>query len=142
MVKQNLPLSLLFSAVGGLCKVLATIVLIIPDDREKRGEHVSTCAKISAVGLNLLLQAATGGLFTVAPMYGPVSLYTPVSISAILLSNMFILWLILRRERFNKEMRVATLSCVLAVIVLPVVGPGAQDNQDVNALLSRPIALA
>jgi len=141
MVKQNLIFCLLFSSLGGLCKILATVVLIIPDDREKSGVPVAIFTKIGAVTLNLILQAMTSAFFTLAPMFGPVSLYTPTSISSILLCNMFILWVVLRREAFTKDMRVATYVCVLAVIVLPVVGPAVQDDQDVGALLFRPLAM-
>jgi len=45
-------------------------------------------------------------------------------------------------ESFSKEMRVGAYVVVLAAILLPVVGPGVQENQDILALLKTTGAIA
>lgn len=141
MAEQNILLCLFFSALGALFAVIADVCLIIPHDEKKRGIVVPKWKKHLAAPMNIFFQTASFVFYTFAPIIGPVSLYRPTAMSAKLFSNFLIIGVIMRRERFGKDAQVATCSISLAAIVLPVVGPRAQDNQDIYALILEPAAL-
>jgi hypothetical protein len=50
---------------------------------------------------------------------------------------MIIFGYILGLESFNKDMKVGTYVVVIGVVLLPVVGPAAQEDQDIAALLGH-----
>lgn len=142
-VEQSVPICLALSAAGGAIEVLATAVLAYQDAQEQEGIKWSRKARYAALGMNLFLQVTSsiiGNLF--ATWFGPVSLVGPVFLSAQLLANMIVFGLLLGLEKFTKDMKVGTYIVVIAVILLPIVGPAAQEGQDVAALLGTWYSLA
>jgi len=132
MAKQSLSLSLLFAVIAGICFTLSTAVTAYPasidrkaaleeendlevflDDAEGGEADVSKDKKVSkkmwvlAYALNIVFM--TFGFFsTVASVtFGPVSLYTPVNLSAEMVSGMIIFGYVLKTEdKPSKETRV------------------------------------
>lgn len=142
-VEQSVPICLALSAAGGAIEVLATAVLAYQDAREKAGHKWKRIARYGALGLNIFLQVTSsmiGNLF--ATWFGPVSLVGPVFLSSQLLANMVVFGILLGLEKFTKDMKIGTWVVVIAVILLPIVGPTAQENQDVGALLEMWYSLA
>lgn len=117
--------------------VLATAVLAYPDAQAKKGNEFGKCAQRVAVLLSLLFQLGIAGTSITATWYGPVSLVVPTSSSAQLLFNMLMFGVVLGLEKFTKDMRVGAYVVALAAILLPVVGPGIQEDQDIQALLMK-----
>jgi hypothetical protein len=136
-VVQSLPICCSLAAMGGILEVGATALTAIPSVREKEGIQMTWTAQFAALAGNITLQAA-GSLFShlIATWYGPVSIVVPFFYSATLLSNMFIFGLLIKQE-FTKNMRVGTYVIVVAVILLPVVGPNVQEDQDVGVLMKH-----
>jgi len=135
-VEQSVPICLVLSAAGGAIEVLATAVLAYQDAQEKEGIKWRRKARYAALVVNIFLQVTSsivGNLF--ATWFGPVSLVGPVFLSSQLLANMVVFGIILGLEMFTKDMRIGTYIVVIAVILLPMVGPAAQEGQDVAALL-------
>ena len=135
-VEQSVPICLGLAAAGGAIEVLATAVLAYQDAQEKEGRKWTRMARYAALTLNILLQlssSAVGHLF--APWFGPVSLVGPVFLSSQLLANMVVFGILLGLEMFTKDMRIGTYIVVIAVILLPIVGPAAQEDQDIASLL-------
>lgn len=132
-VEQSLPLCCSLAALGGVLEVAATAVTAVPAVREKQGIVMKWWVQYLAIAGNVALQAV-GSLFShlIATWFGPVSLVVPFFYSATLLSNMLIFGLL--GERFTKNMRVGTHVIVVAVILLPVVGPNVQKDQDISNL--------
>jgi hypothetical protein len=87
-----------------------------------------------AIAGNVALQSV-GSLIShlIATWFGPVSIVVPFFYSATLLSNMLIFGLL--GEKFTKNMRVGTHVIVVAAILLPLVGPNIQEDQDIGILL-------
>ncbi|KAG7367004.1 hypothetical protein IV203_029674 [Nitzschia inconspicua] len=135
-VEQSIPWCCLFAALGGALEVAATAVTAIPAVREKEGIEVNQWIRWLSVLGNLTL-AGIGSIFghLIATWFGPVSIVIPYFFSSTLLCNMAIVGLL--REPFNKNMRVGTLVIVVAVILLPVVGPTAQEGQIFSNLMSH-----
>ena len=133
-IEQSLPICCSLSAIGGILEVAATAVTAVPAVREKEGIKLTWWGQWLAIAGNVALQAI-GTLLShlIATWFGPVSLVVPFFFSATLLSNMVIFGLL--GEKFTKNMRVGTHVIVVAVILLPVVGPSAQDGQDIQKLL-------
>lgn len=135
-VEQSVPICLALSAAGGAIEVFATAVLAFQDAKRKEGIKWTRKYRIAALFLNLFLQVTSsivGNLF--ATWFGPVSLVGPVFLSSQLLTNLILFGSILGLEMFTKDMRIGTYIVVISVILLPVVGPAAQENQNVTALL-------
>jgi len=135
-VEQSVPICLGLAAAGGAIEVLATAVLAYQDAQEKEGRKWTRTARYAALTLNIVLQLCSstiGNLF--APWFGPVSLVGPVFLSSQLLANMLVFGIILGIEMFTKDMQVGTYVVVIAVILLPIVGPTAQEDQDIATLL-------
>jgi uncharacterized membrane protein len=133
-VQQSLPICIALASIGGILEVAATAVTAIPAVREKQGMKVSQFWRWMAVAANVALQTISGffsALF--ATWYGPVSIVVPFFYSSTLLSNMVIFGLFLGEE-FNKPMQVGTHVIVLAVILLPVVGPTISPEQNFDIL--------
>lgn len=137
MTEQNLAACLILSAIGGMMGVLATAILAYPDAQKVRGNPWSPCAQHMALLLSLLFQVGIAIATIAATWYGPVSIVVPTSSSAQLLFNMGMFGVILGLESFTKSMRVGAYVVVLAAILLPVVGPGVQQDQDIIALLQQ-----
>ena len=135
-VEQSVPICLALSTAGGSIEVLSTAILAYQDAQEKEGAKWSRVARYAAFGANLLMQLSSSVIGNLlAPWFGPVSLVGPVFLSSGLLTNMVVFGVILGLEMFTKDMRVGTYIVVIAVVLLPIVGPTAQENQDVAALL-------
>jgi MFS family permease len=143
-VVQSTPICIILSAIGGAIEVLATAILAYKDAVEcETGRKWSRAASICALAANVFLQVTSsilGNLF--APWFGPVSLVGPIFLCAQLVANMIIFGYILGLESFNKDMKVGTYVVVIGVILLPVVGPAAQEDQDIAALLGHWYSLA
>jgi len=143
-IAQSIPICILLSALGGSIEVLATAILARKDANERQtGKEWSRPAAICALASNVTLQlvsSITGNL--IATWYGPVSIVGPIFLSSQLLANMVVFGYLLGLEEFIKDMRVGTYVVVTAVTLLPVVGPTAQDDQNVSELLSSVPALA
>lgn len=140
-VEQSLPICCSLAALGGLLEVAATAVTAVPAVREKQGTPLQWWLQWLAVAGNVGLQAI-GSLLShlIATWFGPVSIVVPFFYSATLLSNMLIFGLL--GEHFTKNMRVGTHVIVVAVILLPVVGPDIQEGQDISILFHRWYSIA
>lgn len=142
IVRQSLPLCLLFSALGGSVQTFAYVVITMEDDREKAGKRSSPIRRLLAMLLNVLIQALATLFLTLGPRYGPVSLVQPTMLGARLLSNMVVFGGIMGKGDLSKDTQVATLNCAIAIVLLPLVGPSPQDGQAVEELLLVPYSLA
>jgi hypothetical protein len=133
---QSVTLCCFFAALGGAMEVAATAVTAIPAVREQQGIQISRSMRWLTVLGNVTL-AGIGSLFghLIATWFGPVSLVIPYFFSATLLCNMGIVAVL--GEPFDKNMRVGTLVIVVAVILLPVVGPTTQGDQNFYILMSH-----
>mmetsp|Transcript_20702 Transcript_20702/g.33331 ORF Transcript_20702/g.33331 Transcript_20702/m.33331 type:complete len:501 (+) Transcript_20702:273-1775(+) len=135
-LKQSVPLCCAFAAIGGALEVAATAVTAVPAVREKEGILMNKWIRWLSIFGNLILQGAgsiVGHL--VATWFGPVSLVVPFFFSATLLCNLLIVGIL--REPFTKNMRVGTLVIVVSVILLPIVGPTTQDDQNFMLLMEH-----
>jgi len=142
-LEQSIPICLALAAVGGVLEVFATALLAYADAKDKVGQKFSPCRQRLALVGNLVLQISAsivGNLF--APWFGPVSLVGPFFLGAQLLANMIVYGFFLGLEAFSKDMKIGTYVTVVSAALLPVVGPTAQDDQDVLELLSRYYSLA
>ena len=133
---------MLLAAGGGILNVLATAALAYPDAQRSKGIEWSRLAQIGAFVLNITIQLANSGVNVVASWFGPVSIVLPTIVSAQLLFNMIMFGVLIRLEKFSKETRVGTYLLVLATVLLPIVGPSAQQEQDIVKLLLQPVATA
>ena len=129
-IAQSLPICILLSALGGAVEVAATAVLAYREADERRtGTEWRKLAQSLALGCNVALQLVSsivGNLF--ATWYGPISIVGPIFLSSQLLANMLVFGWLLGLESFNKDMRIGTYVVVTAVVLLPIVGPTAQDR--------------
>mmetsp|Transcript_27152 Transcript_27152/g.65235 ORF Transcript_27152/g.65235 Transcript_27152/m.65235 type:complete len:333 (-) Transcript_27152:220-1218(-) len=152
MVEQNLVLCLLFATLDGLFEILAIAVLMYHDKKSETDgdesetdgdEAISPCARYAGMGANLLFQGLSTISATVAPWFGPVSIFVPTALCSELLLNMVIIGFIMKKEELNKDTQVATYIMLLAALLLPVVGPIPQDDQtNPLTLLEKPFSLA
>jgi hypothetical protein len=135
-VEQSLPICFALATLGGILEVAATAVTALPAVREKEGITMKWWVQWLAIAGNVAIQAV-GTLMShlIATWFGPVSLVVPFFYSATLLSNMLIFGLL--GERFTKNMRVGTHVIVVAAILLPVVGPDIQEDQDLSRLMDH-----
>jgi len=139
MVHQSLPIALSLAALGGFCNVIATVTLVYPKTKAERGEQPwSSCALRSALIANIFFQFLNSAANVVASWFAPISIVIPTVVACQLLFNMVLFGSILSTERFPKDLRVGTFFVALAVILLPIVGPKSQENQDILLLLLRP----
>lgn len=143
MVEQSFLLCTVFAVLTGLFLVLATVVVSYPERQAKiTGKEWSKRSKGIAIGANFIffsLSAVTGIL---ASWFGPVSILLPTMMGAQLVFNMLIYCVLLGLEKLNKDILVGTLVIVASVVLLPIVGPGFQDDQDALELLQSPGAIA
>ena len=135
-IKQNLGICIGLSALGGILEVFATAILAYPDAQAKEGNHWTARTLRCCLLANVVLQVLAsiiGNLF--APWFGPVSIVGPTFLSAQLVGNMIIYGSLLGLECFTKDMRIGTAVIVTAAILLPVVGPGVLEYENVRDLL-------
>jgi hypothetical protein len=137
-VVQSTPICIILAAVGGAIEVFATALLAYKDAVESEtGRKWSRAARICALIANVCLQFLSSVLGNlIATWFGPVSLVGPVFLCAQLVANMIVFGYLLGLESFNKDMKVGTYVVVIGVVLLPVVGPAAQEDQDIAALLA------
>lgn len=133
---QSLPICCSLAAIGGAMEVAATAITAIPAVREKQGIVMPKSMQLLTIAGNVTLQGI-GSLVghLVATWFGPVALVVPFFFSATLLCNMLIVGIL--GEQFSKNMRVGTLVIVVSVVLLPVVGPSPQEDQDIGELMSH-----
>ena len=139
---QSAPLTYALAALGGVLEVFATAILAYPDAREKQGIKVSPMTQRLALVGNVIFQilaSLSGNLF--ATWFGPVSLVAPIFFSAQLVANMLIFGFLLGLENLSREMQVGTYVIVVATILLPIVGPGIQEGQNAQYLLTKSYAI-
>jgi len=133
---------MILSALGGILNVFATAFLAYPEAQQKtKGKTWSKCSLRTALVLNLVFQLANSGVNVVASWYGPVSTVIPTTVGSQLIFNMIMFSAILRLEPIGKDARVGTYITLVAVILLPVVGPGVQQHQDIFALLQQTFSI-
>lgn len=143
MVKQSFPLCITFSVLTGLFLVLATVVVAYPDRQAKiTGKEWSKRSKALALAANFTFFCLGGATAVLASWFGPVSILLPAMMGAQLVFNMMIYCLLLGLEQLNKDILIGTLIIVASVVLLPIVGPGLQDDQDALELLQTPGAMA
>lgn len=121
--------------------MLATLMLALPDIRQKQGRPFSPWMKNALLVGNLLLASLNAGFNVLGSIYGPVSIVLPTIQSSILLFNMIIFGAVMGIDDFNKKMIMGTLVMTTAAVLLPVVGPTVQNNQDIEELLMKPLSL-
>ena len=149
-MEQNLALCLLFSVLGGLLATLGKVIILLFEPKQGKGigaekkDKDSNPRGVSRVCfvLNLTVQGLCSLCLTYAPIYGPVSIFRPTVLAALLVSNLIILGGIMKKGDLKKSTQVATFYCAFAVVILPLVGPGVQEGQDIEELLMKPHALA
>lgn len=118
-------------------QVMAILVLAYPEfQKTKNNVKYSPHFESLLIPLNVTLQILLGFVNTVSTWYGPVSIVIPVRVSAQLLFNMFF-FEALGIEKFPKDVRVGTYIVVLAALLLPIVGPTAQEGQDAVQLFDH-----
>lgn len=142
LIAQSLPLCYVLSAIGGILEVGSMAVLAVPDAREKEGVKLPWWLPKVALASNVIMQllgSISSNLF--ATWFGPVSVVAPIYFSATLVSNLIIFGIILGLEFFDRIMCVGTYVIAIGTILLQVVGPGIQDDQDIRDLLIVPYAL-
>lgn len=66
----------------------------------------------------------------------------PVFFASQLIGNLVIFWVVLGLESFTKEMQVGTYVVCIATVLLLRVGPGTQDDQVFEDLISKPWSIA
>jgi hypothetical protein len=140
-VEQSLPICCALASIGGILEVAATAVTAIPSVRNAQSTKRPWWWKYLFIAGNVTLQLI-GSLMShlVATWFGPVSMVVPFFYSSTLLTNMIIFGVLTRLEYFNKTAKTGTLVIVVAVILLPVVGPTVQEGQEIGALMNPWIA--
>ncbi|KAL9190798.1 hypothetical protein ACHAXT_000504 [Thalassiosira profunda] len=140
-LEQSMPLCYALSAVGGLLEVGSIAVLAVPDAREREGATLPWWLPKVALASNVTMQtlgSLASNLF--ATWFGPVSVVAPIYFSATLVANMLIFGFILGLEFFDKLMIIGTYVIAIGTILLQIVGPDIQEDQDIGVLLSHPYA--
>ena len=137
MVEQNLAYAYGLAAVGGCMQVMAILVLAYPHyQKTVHNVKYSDSFESLLVPMNIVLQILLGFVNTASTWYGPVSIVIPVRVSAQLLFNMFFFGG-LGIENFTKDVKVGTYIVVLGALLLPIVGPTAQEGQDAVQLFEH-----
>jgi len=118
-------------------QVMAILVLAYPQyQKTVNNVKYSDSFESLLVPMNIVLQILLGFVNTASTWYGPVSIVIPVRVSAQLLFNMFFFGS-LGIEKFAKDVRVGTYIVVLGALLLPIVGPTAQEGQDAVELFEH-----
>jgi hypothetical protein len=120
--------------LGGLLRVVATMVLAFPEYLEKkRGVPLGGGRK--RTGTHIVLISISALISMMGTFFGPVSIAVPVLTGSQLMFNVVAMGVILRMRTFDKAQRVGTYVVFLSVLSLIDVGPGVQDGQDLMSLL-------
>jgi hypothetical protein len=91
----------------------------------------------------MIFQILNNVFMVFASWFGPVSIYWTTNVCTQLLSNTIFVGVILQTEPIEKNMQVAVIIMTLAIIYLPIVGPGIQDGQELyDITLGNPFGLA
>lgn len=118
-------------------QVMAILVLAYPQyQKTVKNVQYSDSFESLLVPMNIGLQILLGFVNTASTWYGPVSIVIPVRVSAQLLFNMFFFGG-LGIENFTKDVKVGTYIVVLGALLLPIVGPTAQEGQDAIQLFEH-----
>ena len=137
---QSIPISLFYAYFSGLLDVVATAIAAYPGLELKKGREWPTKVWVPNIAtiLNIIFRLFGMILVTYSTFYGPVSIATPTNQASILICNMIIFGVILRAERFTKEIRLGTYIILLAAILLPVVGADIMKRERILQNLSYP----
>jgi len=139
-MEQNVTYASGLAALGGCLQVLAILILAYPEfQKTQHNIKYSERFEQILVPLNILCQIAVGLVNTVSTWYGPVSIVIPIRVSAQLIFNMLFFGK-LGIENFPKDVRVGTYIVVSGALILPIVGPTAQQGQNVVELLEQPLS--
>lgn len=135
---QNMGLCIALAACGGALEVFATVVVAIPDAREKQGILVTkaTCTRAFVINVFFQIMASVLGN-TISTWFGPVSIVGPVFFASQMVTNMIVFGFLTGLETFTKDMRVGTWVVVVGTVLIVVNGPQTQEDQDVNELMSH-----
>lgn len=141
-LEQNMAVCVVFSALGGVLEVFATACLAYPAARMLQGYQYTDRQLKACLAANILFQilaSLSGNLF--ATWFGPVSIVGPTFFAAQLLVNLVLFWIVLGIEAFSREMQVGTYVVVVAVVLLLVTGPVAQEySESFEDLVIQPAA--
>ncbi len=141
--QQNLSLCIASTALSGLLRTVATMVLAFPEYLAKRwGARATNRARTVVYVLCHVLLLAVAALLSIAgAMFGPIGIAVPIQTGSQLLCNAVAMGVVLRMRAFDKTQRTGTYVVVFSVLSLIDVGPDVQNGQDVITLLSKPYAL-
>ena len=121
--------------------MLSVLVLAYPEHlKQTQGRKFHKHFRKVLIPVNIFVQLFNGAATTGAAIFGPVAIIMPVTVSAQLLFNILIFGY-LQMEEFGKDVQVGTFIVVLGSVMLPVVGPTVQQNQDITELLMHPQSL-
>lgn len=74
--------------------------------------------------------------------FGPVSLSFCTYNGAKLLFNILFIGVLLKHETFNKDIQVATATIVTSIVLITILGPATQENQNpTDLILASPVAM-
>ena len=148
MVDQSLFLCLLISALGGTLMTAsnATVVHMARKRKKRKQGQQQASGKLNKVMMMcqfVFFSALAHACIFFAPWFGPVSIFWPTYMSCKLLSNMIIIGVIMGHEKIDKNIQVATMVVVAAVVYITITGPEPKDGQDIYELFleDSPIAL-
>jgi len=137
------PLCMGLSVGAGISMTFAAIVVAYPEHKAKdQGYERGKCGKVASIVLNLLFTNLGVILGILAVGYGPISVVTPMTSGANLLSNL-ILQPYLGLSTYTQDAVIGTLVLVSSVTMLIEVGPSdLPEDADVLELLLQPYAIA
>ena len=142
MVEQNLLYAIVLASLGGMFQVLSVLILAYPEHlKQTRGKDFKKPMRGVLVPINVFVQLFNGAATTGAAIFGPVAIIMPVTVSSQLLFNILIFGS-LGMEEFGKDVQVGTFIVVLGAVLLPVVGPDVQQDQNIMELITAPEAFA
>jgi len=144
--EQNIAIATSVAALSGLCNVIAVAVVVIANNRVITGQKgkevdLSRCCQVFVVMTNIFFYLLHSIAGVVASLFGPVSIVVPVILSSHLVFNMIMFGPLLHTEKFPKEVRTGTFIVAISTILLPIVGPTVQHDQDIIKLLYQPSSL-
>jgi hypothetical protein len=166
MVKPNLLLCILLSALAAIFTIIGKVVVLHMARRGKalqeappsgtedmkveanKPSNTTSSTALSSYKRDTILmmvvfvvsQILANAFMFVAPWFGAVSIYWPCYVASQLLANMLIVGTLLQHERFDKAAQVATLVVVTAVLYITLCGPfddsPAAEPLSIDILLS------
>lgn len=139
---QSIVLCMIFAVLAGVADVLSAVAIAIPEEQALKDIKWSKWGLRFMLFLNLLFQLFQTITAAAATFFGPISIALPTQNAANLTANLVIFGGILKHERVTKDSFVGTYIVVATTVLLVVVGPQAQDDQDVERLVKEPWAAA